>query len=994
MNKRIISLLLSLIIALSAFIAAPAAFSAEDVDIAEEAAEQSELSEVGELPSAVITVGDESHSYHVGDTVRYTFYMNASDISANGKINGVEAAVHYDKSILKLVGDRDEICPNLTQPFISAENDVDYGVSFNAANIGRGFIFDSDDKVLVEICFEVIGSGSSAVSTEIKTLYRVNDSDVTVFIQNSQVVTAAPATSDEQVLVECPHPDDPVVPTDKAIITLYALDGECETKEFNVGDEFTVYTVLDSSANDNGRISTVQGEQYYTNELLRRMDMLDEDDNIADKDSVFPVMREKAFGSDRYEGVLFFNGANGSYTDPFVFDSDSSKLIVTRYKVTAPGVGEVSTRIKILALADDYLTRVINKYELQVGFSLNCYSSFKIDSGYNIISSFKLGYTDKLKLTLDYSYSDGDLAVQNASARIKVDNAEMLSGSFDVYLNNKKTTDYSYEDGVFDIPLGKAKTGCIVIVFSKSPDKKLITKAELILNTDKRSYMYFVASLNYSEFITLEAPERVGSDEIHVTGTTGPDREVTIYSDGIAVKTVKANKAGVYSADINLGASLTDHIYRVKAEYTDAYGKMHSAACNVEYIEGFPELVKFSMNYRGREYDLLNTDWLNITYILVRYGGNYPFEFRVKLKKPFDKKVYITSTRNGKTKYMACGEPNANGEYIANGFFEPDEKDYVPGTLEVVAADGVAQNKDGTITFENPMYLGKGNRINWYIDPSGYVYAGIDSSRVYDAEVTAYHIPYDPSTDDDSFWESPDESRRIKWDASEYSQENPILTTLDGNYAWDVPEGWWQLEVKKDGYVTAVTDWMTVLPPRLDVNIDLQTTMAPEIESAELSGSEIKLSFLHAMKPESLSGMTLKDSEGNNIAYELKYTPETGKDGRELAKTFTLKLDSAAEKKYIVECAGAENYSGIKGSVRAETTTAQGILGDLDKDGAVTIADATILQRFVVSLPTIDFNNAAADIDGDNNLTIVDTTFIQKYVVGMDTPYMIGEKIG
>ncbi|MBQ9472677.1 MAG: hypothetical protein IJU73_05980, partial [Ruminococcus sp.] len=230
-------------------------------------------------PSATITAGGESQSFHVGDTIKYTYYMNASDISPNGKISGVDAAVYYDESILKFTGDREEICPNLLDPKISTAEDVHNGIKFNDSNVGRGFKFNSDDKVLVELTFEVIAEGTTDVYTHIETLYAVYDADVAIFIQQGEVTDkGAPAVSDEVVLVNCPHPTEaettaPVtevteatepattepVPSDKAVVTLYALDGTFETKTFDIGDEFTVYTMLNSSANDDGKISTVAG---------------------------------------------------------------------------------------------------------------------------------------------------------------------------------------------------------------------------------------------------------------------------------------------------------------------------------------------------------------------------------------------------------------------------------------------------------------------------------------------------------------------------------------------------------------------------------------------------------------------------------------------------------------------------------------------------------------------------------------------------------------
>ncbi|MBQ6499076.1 MAG: hypothetical protein IJI48_04170, partial [Ruminococcus sp.] len=349
-------------------------------------------------PSATITAGGESQSFHVGDTIKYTYYMNASDISPNGKISGVDAAVYYDESILKFTGDREEICPNLLAPVISSAEDVHNGIKFNDSNVTRGFKFNSDDKVLVELTFEVIAEGTTDVYTHIETLYAVYDTEVAIFIQQGEVTDkGAPAVSDEVVLVNCPHPEDettateatePVteatqpattepVPADKAVVTLYALDGTFETKTFDIGDEFTVYTMLNSSANDDGKISTVAGEQYYTKEILKRMDALDDEDLIDDVETVFPILSQaNVIGNGMDEGALYFSGSNASKKKPYMFDNDSCKLVVTQYKVTAGGTAEVRTNLKTLALTDDYLTRVVDKYVVQPGMEINFYSSF------------------------------------------------------------------------------------------------------------------------------------------------------------------------------------------------------------------------------------------------------------------------------------------------------------------------------------------------------------------------------------------------------------------------------------------------------------------------------------------------------------------------------------------------------------------------------------------------------------------------------------------
>lgn len=69
------------------------------------------------------------------------------------------------------------------------------------------------------------------------------------------------------------------------------------------------------------------------------------------------------------------------------------------------------------------------------------------------------------------------------------------------------------------------------------------------------------------------------------------------------------------------------------------------------------------------------------------------------------------------------------------------------------------------------------------------------------------------------------------------------------------------------------------------------------------------------------------------------------------------------------------------------------LLGDVDGDGAVTVADATVIQRYVIKTDTIAFDEKVADVDGDGIVTIVDATFIQRYSTNVKVPYAIGEEI-
>ena len=76
----------------------------------------------------------------------------------------------------------------------------------------------------------------------------------------------------------------------------------------------------------------------------------------------------------------------------------------------------------------------------------------------------------------------------------------------------------------------------------------------------------------------------------------------------------------------------------------------------------------------------------------------------------------------------------------------------------------------------------------------------------------------------------------VKWDAEPFGQKNPLITDTEGYYAWDVPQGWWQVKYEKDGYETATSNWLPVPPPQLEINQPMQHAVAPivTLESVDM----------------------------------------------------------------------------------------------------------------------------------------------------------------
>ena len=70
------------------------------------------------------------------------------------------------------------------------------------------------------------------------------------------------------------------------------------------------------------------------------------------------------------------------------------------------------------------------------------------------------------------------------------------------------------------------------------------------------------------------------------------------------------------------------------------------------------------------------------------------------------------------------------------------------------------------------------------------------------------------------------------------------------------------------------------------------------------------------------------------------------------------------------------------------------LFGDVDGDDEVSVADATVIQRYDVGMTVTVFRKAAGDVNSDQNVDIFDTSVIQRYLVGYDcSSFNVGRRI-
>ncbi|MBQ9357821.1 MAG: chitobiase/beta-hexosaminidase C-terminal domain-containing protein [Prevotella sp.] len=204
------------------------------------------------------------------------------------------------------------------------------------------------------------------------------------------------------------------------------------------------------------------------------------------------------------------------------------------------------------------------------------------------------------------------------------------------------------------------------------------------------------------------------------------------------------------------------------------------------------------------------------------------------------------------------------------------------------------------------------------LDPSGFVYEAVASNRVQGATATIYY----KEEYEDMYGDK--RERVVVWNAEDYAQQNPLFTDENGEYAWDVPQGLWQVKFEKQGYQTTTTDWLPVPPPQLDINVPMSQFSQPVVQRARATEQGISITFDKWMKPGTLTTENITVTHNGNVVegtlqmLDQTYSPDSVAYVRSLrfvpstlgaaggASAFTL-----GQQLTLTVAATAESYAGV-----------------------------------------------------------------------------------
>ena len=328
--------------------------------------------------------------------------------------------------------------------------------------------------------------------------------------------------------------------------------------------------------------------------------------------------------------------------------------------------------------------------------------------------------------------------------------------------------------------------------------------------------------------------------------------------------------------------------------------------------------------------------------VIVPGSKKLDAEFKKKLKE---------SMKNAINK-MDDSEKKISNQYLSNVISIISKRGWFSDSLFEKLANQSMENYDkAAVNFT----------ARHSIDPSGYVYEGAADNRVSGVKATIYY-------------KESENAEPVLWDASEYDQINPLYSNSDGEYAWDVPEGLWQVVFEKDGYETAKTEWLPVPPEQLEVNVGITSKSAPQVEKINAYNEEIQIIFDQYVDVATVNANTVQVTQSGKVIRgvleAVDALPSAIDNSVTLANKFNLVLYDSVSGKVNCTIEKVKNYVGKEMSNKFTATVdiVKEIAG-LMTENTVTIAYNSTENVTVKAVPS----DAAA---GKRLLLTSDNTFL------------------
>lgn len=359
---------------------------------------------------------------------------------------------------------------------------------------------------------------------------------------------------------------------------------------------------------------------------------------------------------------------------------------------------EAVSIIPDLTFADcDNLSKVDT---VRTAYSFRHNSSFKncislYDSRFSVLNRNSIDFSASktevqpngfVNLSVHYSFNEG-VADKNTS-KVKI----VLPKGVTAVEASLNDGEYNASSNIITLNnTGNNVTRTFTVKFADSAESYRLS-AVLSATIEGESIEETIGVLDISALeLSIKAPETVNHlNDIKISGVSTPGSTVTIYADGEKVGTAEANKSnGRYYTLISL-PSKDETTYSLTAKSGDS----ETEAVTLTYTSGVPEIEQVTIGYwahgKWSSYYMMHYKDLTECFTsgkdspVMTFNQAYPLQFDIVLDNPYNAQmVFVTSTKGDETYSMRANWIPEEGVYRAEGYFNPNNTSYIPGTLGI-----------------------------------------------------------------------------------------------------------------------------------------------------------------------------------------------------------------------------------------------------------------------------------------------------------------------
>ena len=548
---------------------------------------------------------------------------------------------------------------------------------------------------------------------------------------------------------------------------------------------------------------------------------------------------EKFVRSGAYESgsLLFTDLTAGAYT---LVSMNQSKLFNTIYDLNkfseaglVKGTHYVTSSVYVMnGLISTVKTAYVPYFDESDLDFMGSQTSFSVNK-----TMVTAGNNLTLSTLIDFK-KDYVADISDVNLIVDLDSCNLVAGSVMV---GGKVSEYTYSGTQVIIPVPVANLADrIRFCINSSKDGEFTPSASVQFLFRGKQMTKPIGQVSFTvEKHSISVPATVNTPQIPVSGSAPARAEVRIYDGNTQIGLAMALSNGTWSTTCELYQPANPsihHIYaRIRVDGKDE--EMLTETQTLKYEEDKAVLQKITMLNTAHPANSLRLKQYTTIFDFTKsqrrtgpywYWPDYPeFTFLVEFNKVLDGEPELfVFTHDGRHRILKLTR------------YDERKKAYVVTSRFYLDALPISVNVRTSST--DPVPSRYKPYAEYVLDPSGFVYEGVPSNRLEGVTATIYY-------------RKDENSPEMLWDAYEYGQENPVLTDEYGMYAWDVPEGQWQVRFQKDGYEPTQTEWLPVPPPQLNINIPMKQSTPPVVKGAKAYSEDgVEIEFDKYMQTQTL----------------------------------------------------------------------------------------------------------------------------------------------